>query len=288
MYKRIILGLFMSWLMMGFTHAQTTTHVAIDGPGWKKVGYNRPGSAGRGFGRFTIFTTGGSNAPRYLDVEWFKDWSVLGGISVSTNSGSGFWTGVRITHDNDTCFIEVNFTKAIPNGISVLRDDYGWFDGHFYSGVLPSGGGVVHAEVSAAAFNISDQLLVGFNGNVGIGTTSPTSKLAVNGDIRAKEIKVEATNWPDYVFEDGYVLRPLSEVDGFIKKNGHLPEIPKASEVETKGIALGEMNKLLLKKVEELTLYLIERDKELQRQRQVIDVLGSELAEVRSLLNDAQ
>jgi len=101
------------------------------------------------------------------------------------------------------------------------------------------------------------------DGNVGIGTAEPTSRLAVNGNIRAKEIKVEATNWPDYVFKQDYDLKPLSEVEGYINEHGHLPEIPKASKVETEGVSLGEMNKLLLKKVEELTLHLIEKEKEM-------------------------
>ncbi|WP_238387281.1 hypothetical protein [Sphingobacterium olei] len=96
------------------------------------------------------------------------------------------------------------------------------------------------------------------NGNVGIGTTNPTDKLAVNGNIRAKEIKVETANWPDYVFHKNYELKPLKEIKQFIDENGHLPEVPKAKEIEERGLSLGEMNKILMKKVEELTLYIIE------------------------------
>lgn len=101
-------------------------------------------------------------------------------------------------------------------------------------------------------------------GKVGIGTTDPTEELSVNGHIRAKEIKVEAANWPDYVFQKDYELKPLSEVEEYINEHGHLPEISKASEVEAEGVSLGEMNKLLLKKVEELTLHLIEKEKEIE------------------------
>jgi len=112
----------------------------------------------------------------------------------------------------------------------------------------------------------STQQVKNFNvlGKVGIGTTDPKEELSVNGYIRAKEIKVEATNWPDYVLQKDYDLSPLSEVEGYINEHGHLPEIPKASEVETEGVSLGEMNKLLLKKVEELTLHLIEKEKEIR------------------------
>ena len=98
-------------------------------------------------------------------------------------------------------------------------------------------------------------------GNVGIGTISPSEKLSVNGNIRAREIKVETNNWPDYVFKPEYRLLSLSEIEKFINKNGHLPDVPKADDAETNGVSLGEMNKILLKKIEEMTLHLIEKDK---------------------------
>lgn len=103
------------------------------------------------------------------------------------------------------------------------------------------------------------------NGNVGIGTTTPNEKLSVNGKIRAKEIKVEATGWPDYVFEDGYQTKSLPELETFIKQYKHLPEVPSAKEVEQNGVELGEMNKILLKKIEELTLLLIEQNKRIEQ-----------------------
>ncbi|CAG2532865.1 Concanavalin A-like lectin/glucanases superfamily protein [Maribacter dokdonensis] len=97
-------------------------------------------------------------------------------------------------------------------------------------------------------------------GNVGIGTDTPgTYKLAVNGNIRAKEIKVETANWPDYVFDKDYSLPGLDEIQKFIELNGHLPKFPSAREVETSGIELGEMNRLLLEKIEELTLYIFQQ-----------------------------
>nr|WP_068890588.1 hypothetical protein [Pedobacter panaciterrae] len=107
------------------------------------------------------------------------------------------------------------------------------------------------------------------NGNIGIGTASPAEKLSVNGKIRAHEIKVETANWPDYVFTKDYHLPSLSETEQHIKDKGHLQGIPSAEEVKANGVDLGEMNAKLLKKIEELTLYLIEQDKkitELQKQ----------------------
>ncbi len=112
------------------------------------------------------------------------------------------------------------------------------------------------------------------NGNLGLGTTDTKGfKLAVNGKIRAQEIKVEATNWPDYVFEEGFKVGTLEELESYIKANKHLPDIPAAKEVKENGVELGEMNKLLLKKIEELTLYIIELKKESVDQQKQLDEL---------------
>ena len=102
-------------------------------------------------------------------------------------------------------------------------------------------------------------------GNVGIGTKDPKDwKLAVNGKIRTKEIKVEA-DWADFVFYDNYKLPTLVDVENYIRANGHLKDIPSAKEVEKNGIYLGEMNSKLLQKIEELTLYTIQQQKEITR-----------------------
>jgi len=102
------------------------------------------------------------------------------------------------------------------------------------------------------------------NGNFGLGTTNPTERLSVNGNIRAKQIKVEMANWPDYVFAKNYTKMPLPELEQFIAKNKHLPEIPSAQQVAKEGIELGTNQAALLKKIEELTLYIIEQDKALK------------------------
>ncbi|MNW92953.1 hypothetical protein D3C86_223100 [compost metagenome] len=88
--------------------------------------------------------------------------------------------------------------------------------------------------------------------------------MSVKGNIRAQEVKVETANWPDYVFEDDYQLPSLTETATFIEKNKHLPGVPKAAEVAEDGLSLGEMNKILLKKVEELTLHMIDKDKRIE------------------------
>jgi len=110
-------------------------------------------------------------------------------------------------------------------------------------------------------FHLSSRAL--FADYVGIGTATPKERLSVNGKIRAHEVKVEIENWPDYVFTNGYKSLTLPEIEAFIDQNGHLPGVPNAKSVLENGIALGEMNKVLLEKIEELTLHLIEKDKQL-------------------------
>lgn len=107
------------------------------------------------------------------------------------------------------------------------------------------------------------------NGNIGIGTTDPKGyKLAVAGNMIAESVKVQLKgSWADYVFEDDYKLKTLEETEAFVKKNKHLPEIPSAAEVKTNGIDVGEMNATLLRKIEEMTLQMIQLNKTVKKQQ---------------------
>ncbi len=83
------------------------------------------------------------------------------------------------------------------------------------------------------------------------------------GNAKVKSLHVTLTDWPDYVFTDRYTLMPLGELEGFIAANGHLPQVPSAAAVDEDGVDVGEMNKVLLQKVEELTLYIIDLQKQI-------------------------
>ena len=116
-------------------------------------------------------------------------------------------------------------------------------------------------DVASATY----KLVVNKSGNVGVGTLTPDAKLAVNGDIHAKEVRVDVTGAlaPDYVFEKDYELPSLTEVHAYIKLHKHLPEVPSAMEMEEQGLELKAMNLLLLKKVEELTLHAISQEQKI-------------------------
>ena len=102
-------------------------------------------------------------------------------------------------------------------------------------------------------------------GNVGIGLTNPQNKLDVNGTIHSKEVKVDMSGWPDYVFKKEYDLPTLEEVEKHIIKKGHLENVPSEEEVLKNGINLGDMNAKLLQKMEEMTLYMIEQNKRMNQ-----------------------
>ena len=116
------------------------------------------------------------------------------------------------------------------------------------------------------------------NNAVGIGTINPGSfKLAVEGRIGAREVRVTNANpWPDYVFKPEYELLPLKQVETYIQQNGHLPNVPTEKEIHKDGYDLSKMDAILLKKIEELTLHMIELNKkveELTRENKRLQVL---------------
>lgn len=112
--------------------------------------------------------------------------------------------------------------------------------------------------------DINPIFMTSITGNIGIGTPDPQYKLDVLGTIRARELKVDMQG-ADFVFEENYPLRSISEVEDFVKANKHLPEIAPAKEMQANGVNQSEMNQKLLQKIEELTLHIIELNKRLEK-----------------------
>ncbi len=174
-----------------------------------------------------------------------------GNVGVGTISPSSIFE-VKSSNNNS-----IRLNRGGTPAISFLPNDG---DSHFHiSHTLDN-----RLTISQGS-NVGDGKLLTIvnNGSVGIGTTSPDSKLTVKGNIHAEEVKVDlSVPGPDYVFKEGYDLKSLEEVQNYIKTHGHLPNIPSAQEMEANGIQLGEMNMKLLEKIEELTLYIIKLEKE--------------------------
>jgi hypothetical protein len=175
---------------------------------------------------------------------------------------------------------KVGIGTTVPDGFQVnvpLANENTQPTSNIRIGVLGSTPRIILDKAGSVPFEIDNaggqlrifnpgavRLVVNSNGFVGIGTGSPDEALTVKGKIHTNEVKVDLLGAvaPDYVFEPTYDLKPLAEIETYIKENKHLPEVPSAKEMEQNGVQLGEMNMLLLKKVEELTLHLIELKKE--------------------------
>ena len=122
---------------------------------------------------------------------------------------------------------------------------------------------IVGGEQSGDFSTLHNTYLAVNSGKVGIGTTNPQNELDVNGTIHCKLFKVDITDWYDNVFENTYNLMSFEELRKFILQNKHLPEIPTEDDVIKNGLDVGKMNALLLKKVEELTLYILMLENEI-------------------------
>ena len=146
--------------------------------------------------------------------------------------------------------------------------DFGYIKAWSYQPYAPFTNGLVIGTgpgypIFFSTNNYSLSMIIADNGNVGIGTANPTYKLSVNGNVRSKEVVVE-TGWADYVFDKKYKLKSLDEVESFIQQNYHLEGIPSAKEIEKNGLPIGDTQKKMMEKIEELTLYVIELNKQIK------------------------
>jgi trimeric autotransporter adhesin len=159
-------------------------------------------------------------------------------------------------------------TQIRDNGLYITRNTVGDYgntitgNNHMMDYSTRSGHRFLVNSVGASTFFVGE---VG----VGIGTeVVPTGyKFAVAGNIICEKVKtrLQSSGWPDFVFKEDYKLLSLKEVELFIKENNHLPGVPSANEIEKNGLDLGDGQAVLLKKIEELTLYMIEINKQVER-----------------------
>jgi hypothetical protein len=228
-------------------------------------GYD-PGSSGNNVGLAAIAKNANTNIGLYAS---------------SFNNNANNWAGhFDVGHVKITNTLAIGQNPTTLNMLELLKPDTkhgAFFDlpnigktNNVYIGKRLSNTDLIGLEINVENTPTGRALEVHgrstFYDKVGINTTiiPAAYSLAVNGFIIAEELRIQnSTLWPDYVFDTKYKLKPLSEVSEFIKINKHLPEVPSAKTVENEGIILGEMQKTLLKKIEELTLYIIDQQKQI-------------------------
>jgi hypothetical protein len=182
-----------------------------------------------------------------------------------------FINGVRFPRliDSDQQFVFVSSPRK--SEVSQYSSDRAIYTGDVCGSFVEKNKGFTRYDLDVdSGERIFEDVLVG--GRMGIGTTLQEGyALAVCGMVGAREVKVQANaGWCDYVFEESYELKDLSELETYIAENKHLPDVPSATEINTNGIEVSEMMAIMIKKIEELTLYTIQQEKELSQMRKEI------------------
>ena len=201
--------------------------------------------------------------------------TVFGRLGEGDTTGSGTFLGVQgyATQGSDWQNVK---------SFSIVHNFYGETNSsiNFYRG-----SGVTGGFMTFCTSENTEKMRIATNGNIGIGTTSPDEKLTVKGKIHTQEVRVDMAGplVPDYVFAEDYKLKSLQEVEDYVKENKHLPEIPSAQEIEKNGLMLAEMNMNLLKKMEEITLYMIEMKKEIGILKSENKDLKSDMTKIKKL-----
>lgn len=173
-----------------------------------------------------------------------------GGMVLVQNTSPNFYSGMNMLTEQGGLGASFQYGNSQVNELSNT-----FFFGN-------RSGGATHI-ISGLYPQILMTVLSG--GNVGIGITNPQNKLDVNGTIHSKKVTIDLTGWSDYVFEKNYTLPSLKELKTYIDENHHLPGLPSEKELVKSGLDVAEMNKTLTKKVEELTLYILKMNEEIEK-----------------------
>jgi hypothetical protein len=199
--------------------------------------------------------------------------TVIGKDDFLQIDGTNKTIGINISNPNST--FAVKKTSSVYNNEGSFTTEGTTYKSHFHYSASEDTyirGGKANSSVyinDSGIGNVyiapSNSSILGLNsGKVGIGRVPTIYKLEVNGTIKSNEIIVEST-WADYVFEKNYKLKSIEELDSYIKEHKHLPNVPPASDIENNGLKIGETNKAMMEKIEELTLYIIQLKKEIDQ-----------------------
>lgn len=215
--------------------------------------------------------------------------------SGNNNGGLRFGSASNLGAGNYSEKMKITDAGNLGIGTSNPRGKTDIWGGSLYVTGTDQSGTLVAGSQAGVAYlgcnTLTNSIAINYLGQVGIGTINVNDagfKLFVETGIRTRKVKVDQAAWPDYVFHASYNLRPLSELEQYIQQHHHLPEVPSAAEVEKEGLDLGDNQAALLKKIEELTLYVIEQNKKLEEQNKKQQVQNEKLQELDRRVNALQ
>jgi len=259
---------------------------STDAWGLEFLTYDVTGIRLNGNGNVGIGTTSPGSQ---LDVENSQNAATLIQVG-NSNSGASAAGALVATNGTHVGLLQQYGTSYTTSGI--FRQDGTILYANGSGGLTLSTG---FAQPIYFATNSTQAMIINSSGYVGIGTSNPDQKLTVKGTIHSQEVIVDMSVLPDYVFKPTYRLPTLTEVKTYIDQNHHLPEMPSAEQVAKDGLSLGDMNAKLLKKVEELTLYLIEKDtkdkikdEQLNSQKEISQSLQKEITDEKTVNQSLQ
>lgn len=205
--------------------------------------------------------------------------------SISIGSDLNTFSKLSIVNTNRTAAIQVKTVGNTQPFQRLLFFEYNNADTKILEVVNTTTGTtpfLLHANGAMDIHNGTDRIFhLGTEGSLELKSGGlQTFKVETNGMIRGRRMKLDLNTWADYVFEPTYQLMPLTEVEAFVKKEKHLPNVPSEQELKANGADVMEMNKMLMEKVEELTLYLIQQNKDTEALKTELETLKAKVVEL--------